>query len=628
MCGIAGLATRDGLRPSDDALVDRMLTCIAHRGPDDHNAFSDAHAAIGSRRLAIIDLAGGRQPMSGEDTRVHVTQNGEIYNYIELRAELEGRGHRMTTTSDTEVIAHLYEEDPAGFVRKLRGMFAISIWDAGRQRLTLARDRLGKKPLYWRFVDGRLSYGSELKTVVEDPDVPRVIDRQALARYLEYGYVPTPQSIFEGIQKLPPASILIWDTIDQPRVERYWEPRYEPKRTLAPGEDTERALELVRESVAIRLRSDVPVGVFLSGGMDSSVVTALMAELSNHPVRTYSIGFEERGFDELPYARAVARHFGTEHHEDVVRLDAIGLLPELADHYDEPFADSSAIPTYRVSEIAARDLKVVLTGDGGDETFGGYERYRWYGAMSIISGLGGPAHLPAVDVARAFLRVAAPRHRLRRRADSWRRYAAMTGAGRYTGLMTQIPTDVRAALLRDASLADQDAYLIDALTSGPPDELDRILRADTLTYLPEDLLVKMDRATMANSLEARAPLLDHELIEFVAQLPSRRKIHRGKTKIVLREIAHQLMPRELVERPKMGFGVPVGSWFRGELGERYRELVLAPDAAIRDLLDQGPAGDLLAEHRTRRVDHSARLWSLLMLEQWARRWLPVASAVR
>ena len=507
-------------------------------------------------------------------------------------------------------------------------MFAIAIWDASVKRLMLARDRLGKKPLYWRLADGRLTYGSELKTILSEETAPRVLDRRALARYLEYGYVPAPETIFEGIHKLPPASILTWDVLSEPRVERYWKPAYEPKLDIPAGEDTDACLELLERSVEIRLRSDVPVGVFLSGGMDSSVVTALMARLSNHPVRTYSIGFDERAYDELPYARAVARQFETDHHEAVVRLDAIGLLPRLAEHYDEPFADSSALPTFMVAEIAARDLKVVLTGDGGDETFGGYERYRWYGAMSIVSGLGGRAHLPAVDVARAFLRATAPRHRLRRRADSWRRYAALDRARRYTGLMTQIHADVRAALLDDPRLADQDGYLVDILDDGPADELDRILRADTLTYLPEDLLVKMDRATMANSLEARAPLLDHELIEFVARLPSRRKIHRGRTKVILREIAHRLMPSELVDRPKMGFAVPVGAWFRGDLGDRYRDLVLAPDAAIRDILDPAPAERLLAEHRTRQVDHSARLWSLLVLEHWARRWLPVQAVSR
>jgi asparagine synthase (glutamine-hydrolysing) len=626
MCGIAGLATRDGLRPDDEALVERMLRVIGHRGPDDQNQISDGQAAIGYRRLAIIDLVGGRQPMSGEDPHVHVTQNGEIYDYLETCADLEAKGHRFTTRSDTEVIAHLFEDDPTGFPQRLRGMFAIAVWDSKARRLVLTRDRLGKKPLYWRLADGRLTYGSELKCILEDPSVERTVDREALALFLQYGYVPAPRTILRGVHKLSPASTLIWEG-GEPRIERYWTPTYEPKQALAAGDDTDAALQLLRESVRLRLRSDVPVGVFLSGGMDSSVVTALMAESSPQPVRTYSIGFEERAFDELRYARKVAQLFGTQHQEDVVRLDAIGLLPELADHYDEPFADSSAIATFRVAQIAARDLKVVLTGDGGDEAFGGYERYRLHGVLRMISRLGGPAHLPAVDMARALLRFAPQTNKIRRRADTYRRYAVLRPEERYLGLMSIIPPAIRADLLGTSTLADQDAYLGGVLATGPHDELDRILRTDTLTYLPEDLLVKMDRATMANSLEARAPLLDHRLVEFVARLPSRRKIARGKTKVVLREIAHRLMPRELVERPKMGFGVPVGSWFKDDLGDRFRDWALQPDSMLRDHLDAEPAGLLFAEHRAGRADHGARLWALLMFELWARRWLRPADGM-
>lgn len=627
MCGIAGIATRDGLRSGDHALVGRMLEVVAHRGPDDQNTFADTNAAIGYRRLAIIDVEGGRQPMSGENRQIHVTQNGEIYDYVETRRDLEAKGHQFTTRSDTEVIAHLYEDDPTGFPRRLRGMFAIAIWDAGAQRLVLARDRLGKKPLYWRLSGDRLVYGSELKTVIEDPDEPREVDRTSLARFLQYGYVPAPDTILRGVRKLPPASILTWEG-GEPTIDCYWHPTYEPKSNLRPGEDTDACLELLRESVRLRLRSDVPVGVFLSGGMDSSVVTALMAETSSHPVRTYSIGFEERSYDELPYARAVAQHFGTQHHEDVVRLDAIGLLPELAEHYDEPLADSSAIATFRVAQIAARDLKVVLTGDGGDEAFGGYERYRLHAALQLFGRIGGRAHLPAVDLAMALLLVAPRTSAIRRRAATYRRYAGIRPQQRYLGLMSLAPFAVRSDLLGDAVLADQDAYLATVLSAGPADELDRILRADTLTYLPEDLLVKLDRATMANSLEARAPLLDHRLVEFVGQLPSQRKIARGRTKVVLREIAHRLMPRDMVERPKMGFGVPVASWFRAELGDQFEEVALRPDSALRDHLDIGSAERLLADHRARHADNSARLWALLMFQQWAERWLKAPSAVR
>jgi asparagine synthase (glutamine-hydrolysing) len=350
-----------------------------------------------------------------------------------------------------------------------------------------------------------------------------------------------------------------------------------------------------------------------------------MAQLSAEPVRTFTIGFDEKAYDERHYARAVADHLGTRHVEEIVRLDAMDLLPELADHYDEPFGDASAIPTFRVAQLAARELKVVLTGDGGDEAFGGYARYRWQAALGTISRVGGPLHVPAVGVAQAVLRSAAPRSKLRRRADAWRRYAERSDVGRYVAIMSQMHLETRVALLGDATLADQDAYLADTLADGPADELDRALRADTLTYLPEDLLVKMDRATMANSLEARAPLLDHRIVEFAARLPTDRKMHRRVSKVILREVAHDLLPATLVDRPKKGFGVPVGAWFRRELGERYRDEVLAPDSRLRDHLDQTAAADLLTAHQGGAADHGARLWNLLMFEAWARRWLDTGS---
>jgi asparagine synthase (glutamine-hydrolysing) len=624
MCGIAGLATRDGVRSGDAALVEGMLRTLLHRGPDDLHQAGDDRAIIGATRLAIIDLDTGRQPLTNEDGCIRVSQNGEIYDYVELREALQRKGHRFSTKGDTEMIAHLYEEHGEAYPAHLRGMFATAVWDGNRQRLVLARDRLGKKPLYWRLADGRLTWGSELKAILVDPTVERTVDRRALARYLQYGYVPAPDSILEGIHKLPPASILVWDG-GEPRIERYWTPAYEPKTSHRPGEDRAELHELLRESVRLRLRSDVPVGAFLSGGMDSSVVVALMAESSAEPVRTFTIGFDEKAYDERHYARAVAQHFGTRHTEEVVRLDAVDLLPELADHYDEPFGDSSAIPTFRVARLAARELKVVLTGDGGDEAFGGYARYGWQAALGTLGRIGGPLHVPAVGVAQAILRAAAPRSKLRRRADAWRRYAERSEIARYVAIMSQMHLETRIALLGDATLADQDGYLADTLAEGPADQLDRTLRADTLTYLPEDLLVKMDRATMANSVEARAPLLDHHVVEFAARLPTDRKMHRRVTKVILREVARDLLPARMVDRPKKGFGVPVGSWFRHELGDRFHDEVLAPDARSRDHLDQSAAADLLRAHRAGEVDNGARLWNLLMFEAWARRWLDVRS---
>lgn len=627
MCGIAGLATRDGLRDDDVALVSRMLSVLAHRGPDDQHLVADGHAVIGTRRLSIIDLDTGRQPVSNEDGSVQASFNGEIYNYVELREDLERKGHRFATKGDTETIAHCYEEYGESFVDHLRGMFAVAIWDAGRRRLVLARDRLGKKPLFWRLTGDRLLYGSELKALLEDTSLERTLDRRSLAQYLQYGYVPAPRSILVGVEKLPPATTLVWDGCT-PRVERYWEPAYEPKTHRSHAEDREALLELLRESVRLRLRSDVPLGVFLSGGMDSSTVVALMAQLSAEPVRTYSIGFEEPAYDELRYARAVADHFSTTHTDEVVKLDAIDLLPELADHYDEPFADSSAIPTFRVAQLAAREVKVVLTGDGGDEAFGGYRRYQHQAAIRLAGRVGGPLHLPVVGAAQFGLSHAVPRSRLRRRADSWRRYAERSPDQRYISMMSLTDAQTRAALLGDEAIADQDGYLGELLAGGSRNELDRTLRADTLSYLPEDLLVKMDRATMANSLEARSPLLDHRVMEFAAALPPVRKIRRGTTKVILREVAYGLLPKRLVDRPKMGFGVPVGSWFRTSLGVRFDELILAPDARMRDHLEPSVASRLIAEHRSGLADHGARLWLLLMFELWARRWLDAPRSAR
>lgn len=620
MCGIAGIATRDGLREGDPQIVDRMLQSLAHRGPDDQFMLGDGKAMLGTRRLAIIDLAGGRQPLTEESGRILATQNGEIYNYVELMEDLRSRGHEFKTRSDTETIVHLYEEYGTDFVDHLRGMFAVAIWDGRTDRLVLARDRLGKKPLYWRLADGRLSYGSELKAVLEEPGVERVVDREALALYLQYQYVPAPWSILRGFAQLPAAGILTWDG-GTPDVRRYWTPSYEPKTQHDIREDEEEGLALIREAVRLRLRSDVPVGVFLSGGMDSSIVTAVMAQESAEPIRTFSIGFENEAYDELRYARAVAQQYGTVHTEEVVRLDAIELLPDLADHFDEPFGDPSAIPTFRVAQMAARQLKVVLTGDGGDESFGGYHRYRshrTYGGLDVVPG---PLLRVAARSGQFATSPLGPRSRLRRRM----RMAGLTSDERYVELMSIFGAEDRARLMpgRNGTVTP---FLLDVLRQGPVEVTDRVLRADLLTYLPDDLLVKTDRATMANSLEARAPLLDHHLVEFAARLPVNRKIDGPNRKVLLRSIAKRLMPAEHVDRPKMGFTPPTADWFRGSLGVRFEELVLAPDSSLRDHLDASAASTLLAEHRAGRGEHDHGLWMLLMFELWARRWLRPATA--
>jgi asparagine synthase (glutamine-hydrolysing) len=619
MCGIAGIATADGIRPVDRELVEAMLTSLAHRGPDDHAVHADRCAILGARRLAIIDLQRGQQPVANEDGTVIAVQNGEIYNYVELRDELIAAGHTLRSDGDSETIVHLYEEHGERFVDKLRGMFAIALWDARRQRLVLARDRLGKKPLYWRLADRRLSFGSELKALLADPSLERTVDQEALAIYLGYQYVPAPRSILEGVQKLEPASVLTWDG-GEPRIERYWSPVYEPKVERTLEEDREACLATLREAVRVRLRSDVPVGCFLSGGMDSSVVTGLMAELSAAPVRTFSIGFDVAQYDESAYAAAVARHFATDHTAETVTLDAVALLPQLAFTFDEPFGDSSAIPTLRVAQLAAPAVKVVLTGDGGDEMFGGYDRYMLDERLQWLFTMPSALSSAASATATALLGAVAPRSRLRRRARTLGTLARLDPDERYDRQMRMMSPELEHELLPDEE-ASSSGLLVGALAdAAPADRIDRILRTDTLNYLPEDLLVKMDRATMAVSLEARSPLLDQEVVAFAARLPTERKLRRGRSKIVLREVARTLLPVELVERPKMGFAVPIRDWFAGPLGDRFEEEALAPDAFLREVVDQAVAGRLLAEHRDGREDHGRRLWQLLALEQWGRRW--------
>ncbi len=618
MCGIAGIATTHGLTDQDRYLVGCMLESLAHRGPDDQHLQADEMTSIGARRLSIIDLETGRQPVSNEDGSVWATQNGEIYNYVELRAELEAKGHRLTTQGDTEVIVHLYEDYGERFVDHLRGMFAIAVWDSARRRLVLARDRVGKKPLYWRLAGGRISYGSELKALMLDHSLERTVDRRALEMFFMYQYVPSPHTILDGVHKLPPASTLVWDG-GEPTITRYWHLDYEPKLKMAPDEQREACLELMRESVRLRMRSDVPVGLFLSGGMDSSLVLALMAEVSSQPVRTFTIGFDDPAYNEAGYARTVAERYGTAHTEEVVRLDAIEMLPRLAEHYDEPFGDSSAIPTFRVSELAGRDVKVVLTGDGGDEAFGGYERYRFHIGMQRLDRLPRPIRRSAALLAARVAMWGRPGIKARGRGSGWDRMARLSSAERYVVVMSTFNRELRARLLGRPD--DAERYLLDILAAGPSGSVDELLHADVRSYLPEDLLVKMDRASMASSLEGRAPLLDHRLLEFVARLPASRKVALFQTKVLLREIATGVLTREIVDRPKMGFGVPIEAWFRGALGDVFRETVLAPDSVSRDFLDVAVADDLLDIHMRGEALHARQLWLILMFELWGRRWL-------
>lgn len=618
MCGIAGIADRRGIGPDDRRLIDAMLLSLAHRGPDDHASHAEDGAVLGARRLSIIDIARGRQPVTNEDGTIIAVQNGELYNFVELREQLLAGGHTLRSDGDTETIVHLYEDYGDRLVDHLRGMYALAVWDARRGHLLLARDRLGKKPLYWRHHAGRLTFGSELKALLADPALAAEVDEQALTSFLAYQYVPAPASILRGVQKLPPASTLVWDG-GEPKVERYWWPAYEPKSARAFEEDRDECIEILREAVRIRLRSDVPVGAFLSGGIDSALVTGLMAELSDKPVRTFTIGFTEPRLDERAHAEAVARVFATQHTSVVVDLDAIDLLPRLAQAYDEPFGDPSAIPTLRVAHVAAQDLKVVLTGDGGDELFGGYERYRRDAELERWRRRFGPFARPGASLARRLLGVAAPRAKLTRQAGTVARVIGLEPDERYEELMRIMPPRLVADLL--GGTPPTDGYLRQPLPGVEPSaRLDRLLRLDTLTYLPEDLLVKLDRATMAYSLEARSPLLDQELVAFAARLPVTRKRQAGDGKVLLRSIAAKMLPEAIVNRPKKGFSVPIDAWFRGPLGNRFEEIGLAPDSYLREIVDLGVAARLLSAHRLGAVDAGHQLWLLLVLELWGRSW--------
>ena len=453
-----------------------------------------------------------------------------------------------------------------------------------------------------------------------DPRLERTVDQDALALYLRYQYVPAPHTILRDVQKLPPAHVLAWEGDSAPRLTRYWELPYEPKTRISKAEQREAGLEILRESVRLQMRSDVPIGVFLSGGIDSSLVTALVAAESSQPVRTFSIGFDDPAYDESRYARVVARRYGTDHTEEVVRLDAISLLPELAEHFDEPFGDSSAIPTFRVAQLAARELKVVLTGDGGDEGFGGYDRYRFQLGMRQLDWLPAGPRSAIAQTASLLLATSRPRMADSGRMARWGAFASLTPSQRYLQINEIFNTALASRLL--GRQADGSAsYLLNILDDGPRDSVDKAMRTDLLAYLPGDLLVKTDRAAMANSLETRSPLLDHKVLEFAATLPSDRKVTLRKTKVLLREIAIPLLSEEVVNRPKMGFGAPIDAWFKAELGDQYHELVLCSDSRTRDLLDHDVAAELLDGHRSGAQPNAHRLWAILMFELWARRWL-------
>ena len=622
MCGIAGYA---GAKVPDRARLKAMCDVIAHRGPDEEGYHIGDGVALGMRRLSIIDLAGGQQPIFNEDGSVAVVYNGEIYNFPEIRAGLEARGHTFKTGTDTECLVHLYEEQGERCCESLRGMFAFALWDARRRRLVLGRDRAGKKPLFYRLTPDGIWFGSELKALLAAGGMPRSVELNALHHYLTYGYVPAPESILAGVHKLPPAHTLTWhDGIVSER--RYWSLSYGAKTHATEGEAVEALRELIREATRIRLISDRPLGAFLSGGVDSSLVVAAMAEASVEPVRTFSIGFEDARYDERRYARMVAERFGTRHEELVVSphgSDVADLLPRLVWHYDEPFADSSAIPSFALAELARREVVVALNGDGGDESFGGYDRYV---AQKLAAHL--PAGGPVSKLAqRGVEALPTGAHRSRtRKVKRFLNFALNSPTTRYAEVMAVFTNRDKEALysdeMRDA-VAGDDAYQVlgsAVAVSDALDPVDRALAADVATYLPGDLLVKMDIATMAHSLEARSPLLDHKVMEFAAALPASMKV-RGRTgKWILKQAGRGWLPDAVLDRPKMGFGVPVAAWLRFELRDLAYDALTDHTARHRPYFDPGAVERLLDEHEAG-ADHSAKLWALLCFELWHRRFI-------
>jgi asparagine synthase (glutamine-hydrolysing) len=598
-----------------------MCAALEHRGPDARGAHVDGPVGLGAQRLRVIDLETGDQPIYNEDRSVVVVHNGEIYNHDELRSRLQGRGHRFATRTDTEVIVHLYEEEGPECVRSLHGMFAFALWDAARRRLVLARDRLGKKPLLYADRPHAFTFASEMGALLADPDIPREVDPEAIDRFLAYQYVPAPFTAFRAVRKLPPGHVLVVDE-EGSELSRYWQPDFARKRAVASQTELqEELLELMRRAVRRRMTADVPLGAFLSGGIDSSTVVALMAEESSRPVKTFSIGFASERFDELPHARRVAERFATDHQELVVDLDATALLPRLVRHYGEPFGDASALPTFRLAEMARRDVTVALAGDGGDEAFGGYPRY-------VSNALAGrldrvPAPVRKL-VARLGARVPAGAH-VDSTASRVRRLATGLAGSPLARYVAQVSYGLDRDRLYSPGFRDALAGTDPSATiaepweaSAAPSLLDKMLDVDIQTYLPGDLLVKMDIASMAHSLEVRAPLLDQELLEFAVSLPPELKVSGLQKKVLLRDTMRSRLPDGIVDRPKRGFEVPLAEWFRGKLGGTLREVLFDESARSRGYFDEGALRDLVERHAAGVEDNGQKLWALMMLELWHR----------
>jgi asparagine synthase (glutamine-hydrolysing) len=614
MCAICGICMRDPDARVDQDLLRRMTTVLRHRGPDGDGYLVRDNVGFGNRRLSIIDLAGGDQPIYNEDGTVGIVFNGEIYNYVELMASLIDRGHRFATKSDTEVIVHLYEEYGERCVDHLRGMFAFAIWDSRRHCVFLARDRLGIKPLFYQATDDRLMFASELKSILQDPHVPRRLNLEVVRSYLAYGYVPGDCCIFDGIAKLPPGHTLTWCD-GQVRTSPYWDVNFEAGKASSDSDYIEQVVPALREAAALHMRSDVPVGILLSGGVDSSTMVALASSEASSRIKTFSVGFAEDAYSELAWARRIADHYETDHLEIVVRETDVSVLPDIVWHLDEPFADPSALPTYFVCREAARHVKVCLTGDGADEVFAGYTRYRNALAYRYVDWIPRPVR----GAVCASVGSAMP--------------AAMWGRG----LIERIGADAVGRYLDSVGVfsVKESAALLSATAASPritrnlepyfPDKgrdlLTCMQHADQKNYLPDDILVKVDRMSMQNSLEIRPPFLDHRIVELGNRCPPSLKLRRGIGKYILKRAVREYLPAETLHRPKMGFGIPIKHWFREGLEGLAEDTLLGPTSRSASFLERRAVSNLLHAHQRGMRDLSRKIWSLVVLEQWCRLYL-------
>jgi asparagine synthase (glutamine-hydrolysing) len=633
MCGIFGIINLiDRTRPQRELLA-AMGNVLTHRGPDDEGQYHGDGIALGMRRLSIIDLGGGHQPITNEDESVWVVCNGEIYNFNALRVELETKGHIFRCNSDTEVIVHLYEEKGVEFIQQLRGMFALALWDKSRERLIIARDRMGKKPLYIRQEPGRLLFASEIKSILQDRDIPRRVHLEALEEFLALGYVPAPNTLFEGIQKVLPGHYLL---IEKGRVRdrEYWDVDFDREEKHSEHDWIEIVREKLMESVRIRLVSDVPLGAFLSGGIDSSAIVAAMAQQTDRPVKTYSIGFEGKDsfYNELPYARVVADAFNTEHHEIIVRPEVSELLPKLIWFMDEPIADSAFVTTYLVSKLAADSVKVILSGVGGDELFGGYRRYLGDRVMpyyKLLPAMFRKSWLPALLAG-----VPQDRHskweNYCRLANAFVRSAELSSAERYTSYVTLFSPEVRSILLKNCEptansmvangWGDETLARYFEKCRGT-DNLNRIIYVDLKTSLPDDLLLLTDKMTMAASIECRAPFVDHELVELASRIPSSLKVRGLSMKYLLKKAVEPWLPKEILQRKKRGFGAPMGAWLRDDLSSLVRNTLSASQVKKRGLLDWSVIEKTILRHNAHQSDETDSLLALVNLELWCRIFL-------